>query len=880
MPRLARDTTIVAIGASAGGIEALSDFLRHLPPDTGMAFVSVQHLDPTHHSILTELLARETAMRVVEVSDGMRFLPNHLHVIPPNAMMSISKHTLHLSPRADARAPHMSVDHFMRALAQQHGNRAIGIILSGTGSDGTLGIAEIQSHGGVTFAQDVASAKYDGMPRSAVATGRVDYVLPPKGIADELARLAHHPYVARKIRPDAAPALTRSAAQPPGLASGQELHALFQSLRRATGVDFTDYRKSVILRRIQRRMLIHKIDKLADFVHYVQTSPEETRGVYNELLINVTSFFRNPRVFEAMKSTVFPAIYKNQPREPGVRVWVPGCASGEEVYSAAIALLEFLSDRERQFPMQFFGTDVSELSIAKARQGVYPENIQSDVSPERLRRYFDKVENGYRVSKAIRDVCIFAQHNLLDDPPLSQMDLVCCRNLLIYLEPQLQNKMFSLFHYALRPGGFLVLGAAESIGGRTNLFAVENRADKIFSRKDGVVPRGSTFTLRSRAAGREHGKLRVRAKQPDSHWNYVEAQKEFDRRLLSQYAPATVFVNEDMDILHSRGNVNRYLKLAPGRASLNLLKMARYGLLAELRVAIVQAKRENTSVGKRNLEITNEDEPANGKRRSATELVRLVNFDVVPVTLVNLKELYFMVVFQDAPPKLAKKEAGMPGGPGKAGGADEKEAAKLKQELSITKEYLQSIIDTQEASNEELQCANEEILSSNEELQSTKEEIETAKEELESSNEELSSLNDELQHRNQELARVNNDFMNLFSTVDLALVMIGKDLTVRRFTAAAENLLGLGVGDIGRPLANTEAAAKVKDLAGMVRQVMSDLPTSEQEFNDDNGARHVVKILPYRTMENKIDGALITITDAVATHEGRAAQSKFERSPC
>jgi two-component system CheB/CheR fusion protein len=859
MPRLARDTTIVAIGASAGGIEALSDFLSHLPPDTGMSFVLVQHLDPTHHSILTELLARKTAMSVVEVSDGMPVLPNHLHVIPPNAVMSISKHTLHLSPRADAGGLHMPIDHFMRALAQQHGDRAIGIILSGSGSDGALGIAEIQAHGGVTFAQEPASAKHDGMPRSAAATGRVDYVLPPKGIAQELARIAHHPYVARN---------GPSGTPPAPLLPGPELHALFQSLRRATGVDFSDYRKSVILRRIQRRMFIHKIDKLADFVHYVQNNPPAIKAVHNDMLINVTSFFRNPGAFEAMKSTVFPAIYKNQTQQPGIRVWVPGCASGEEVYSVAIALLEFLSDKDGHIPMQFFGTDVSELSIAKARDAVYPENILSDVSPERLRKFFVKVENGYRVSKTIRDMCIFAQHNLLNDPPFSQMNLVCCRNLLIYLEPQLQNKVLSLFHYALRRGGFLVLGLGESIGRRSKLFAVENRTYRIFSRKDGVAQRRGTFTLRSRAERSEHGQIRIQAKPPDQHWNYAEAQKEFDRRLLSQYVPATVFVNEEMDILHSRGDVNRYLKLAPGRANLNLLKMARYALLAELRVAIAQAKKKNIAVGKRDLKIKSEAEPVNGKGTRATEVVRWVNFDVVPVTLGNLKDLYFMIVFQDAPPKLPSKSADLRARSGKATVADEKEATRLKQELAVTKEYLQSIIDTQEASNEELQCANEEILSSNEELQSTNDEMAAAKEELQSTNEELSSLNDALRSSNEELARVNSDFMNLFSTIELALVMVGNDLKVRRFTAGAQKLLGLGVGDIGLPLANINGAAKVKNLVGIVRRVMSDFRTHEQEFTDDKGARHLVKILPCGTMQGKIEGALITISDIAAANEG------------
>jgi two-component system CheB/CheR fusion protein len=451
----------VAIGASAGGIEAASELMNYLPVDTGMAFVLIQHLDPKHHSLLTELLARKTAMPVAEVSEGLTAKSNHVYVIPPNATMSISGQVLHLSPREDLRGLHMSVDHFMRALAEQKGNRAIGVILSGSGTDGTLGMAEIQAHGGVTFAQDEASAKYDGMPRSAVVAGCVDYVLSPRAIAGELARISQHPYVVQDNLPQAVE---------PGPEVKAGMTTVFQALRRATGVDFTHYRQTTIMRRIQRRMVVHKIDVVEEYAKFVQSHPDEVKALYQDMLINVTSFFRSPRLFEALKSHVFPAILKKLPRERGIRVWTPGCASGEETYSVAMALLEFFGDKSSQIPVQFFGTDVSDLSVAKARNGIYPENIQGDVSTERLRRFFTKAEGGYRVSKTIRDMCIFAQHNVLEDPPFSRMDLICCRNLLIYLEPVLQNKVISLFHYALRPGSFLALGNSEGLGTATNLF--------------------------------------------------------------------------------------------------------------------------------------------------------------------------------------------------------------------------------------------------------------------------------------------------------------------------------------------------------------------------------------------------------------------------
>src|SRR5262249_15214050 len=418
--------------------------------------------------------------------------------------------------------------------------------------------------------------------------GCVDYVLPPKAIARELARIARHPYVAH----------SEGARVAEFVSEGTGLNTIFQLLRRSTGVDFTHYRQTTILRRIQRRMVVHKLEKLEDYVRYVQTNAAEIKALYQDMLINVTSFFRNPSVFDLLKTMVFPTIMKRRSPDTVIRVWTPGCASGEETYSVAITLLEFLGDRSSHVPIQFFGTDVSETSVAKARSGVYPENIQGDVSAERLKRFFTRVEGGYRISKSIRDMCIFAQHNLLNDPPFSQMDLICCRNLLIYLEPVLQSKAISLFHYAARPNGFLVLGASEGVGSASGLFATEDRTYKIFSKKASAARQAVTFSLNRQADRAEYGIVRTPTRQPDSSSNYLEAQKEFDRRLVTHYSPATVFINEELEIVHSRGNINRYLKLSPGRASLSILKMAREGMLLELRNAITRAKKENTSVRK------------------------------------------------------------------------------------------------------------------------------------------------------------------------------------------------------------------------------------------------------------------------------------------
>ena len=844
-----REFLIAAIGASAGGIEAFYELVKNLAPDTGMAFVLIQHLDPKHHSILTDLVSKQTVMPVKEVTDSMRVEPNHVYVIPPNASMTISDHTLQLGPREESRGIHMPIDRFMRSLAEAQGNSAVGVILSGSGTDGTLGMAEIQAQGGVTFAQDEPSAMYGSMPRSAANAGCVDYVLPPKAIARELARISHHPYVARP------------AAETDELvtAENNDLNTIFQLLRRSTGVDFTHYRRTTILRRIQRRLVVHKIDKLPDYVRHIQTHPVEIKALYQDMLINVTSFFRNPPLFDALKSQVFPALVKNRTSDTPLRIWTPGCASGEETYSIAIALLEYFADKGIQVPIQLFGTDISESSIARARNGAYPENIQGDVSAERLHRFFNKVDGRYRISKSIRDMCIFAQHNLLSDPPFSQMDLICCRNVLIYLEPILQSKVISLFHYAMRPGGYLVLGTSEGIGTATTLFATVDRAYKIFSNKATGPRQVVTFSLNRQPEIGGYGNFRLPTKQPETGWNYIEAQKEFDRRLLSKYAPATVFINEDLEIIHTRGNVSRYLKLAPGRASLSILKMAREGLLIDLRNAISRAKKKNTPVLKHNVQIKN----GNGNGVSgASDSTRLVNFEVIPISVGNLKELYFMVVFQDVQPAPLRKS------PSRRTAAVEEDLesatgriAKLEQELAATREYLQSVIETQEATNKELQSANEEILSSNEELQSTNEELETAKEELQSANEELSTVNDELRDRNVQVTQVNNDVTNLLSSIDIAVVMVGNDLTIRRFTPRAGTILGLLPGDVGRPFLNINPNIEIPDFQKIVLQVLSTSQTTEKEVSGPDGTRYQLRILPYVTMENKMDGAVIMLVD-------------------
>src|SRR3984957_15814149 len=762
--RIASDELmVVAIGASAGGIEATTELLKNLPDQTGLSIVLIQHLDPNHQSFLSDLLSKRTGIAGTGGTEGMTIERDHIYVIPPNASMSISKRTLRLHPREESPGIPMPIDRFMRSVAEQCGDKAIGIVLSGSGTDGSLGIAEIQAQGGVTFAQDDATAKYNSMPRGAVNSGSVDYVLAPKQIARELARIARLSYKRPPIAVEA----------PVPASEGAAISNIFQMLRRSTSVDFTHYRQTTILRRIQRRMVVHKMEKLDEYARYLQANSKEIKALYQDMLINVTSFFRNPAVFDALASVVFPSLMKQRSPDTVIRVWTPGCASGEETYSVAMSLLEFLGDKAAQAPIQFFGTDVSDPSIAKARAGVYPENIQGDVSPERLRRFFPRVEGGYRISKSIRDMCIFAQHNLLNDPPFSQMDLICCRNLLIYLEPMLQNKVISLFHYAARVNGFLLLGTSEGVGSATNLFTNVDRTYKIFSKKANAARQAVTFSLNRLAEREENESVRATIRPPDSSSNYLEAQKEFDRRLVTQFAPATVFVNDELEIVHTRGNVSPYLKLSPGRASLNILKMAREALLIELRNALGRAKKEGATIHKQGIVLKNGNGDGSGDGSGSEDKgspkTRLVGFDVVPLHLGQVKELYFMVVFHEEGvldvTERTTKESRIER---KAIDVSNARITKLEQELAATKEYLQSVIETQEATNEELQSANEEILSSNEELQSTNEELETAKEELQSANEELSTVNDELRDRNADISTANNDLTNLLSSIEIA----------------------------------------------------------------------------------------------------------------
>lgn len=834
--------TVVGIGASAGGLEAFTQLLENLPDDTGMAFVLVQHLDPNHKSILTEILSRSTTMPVSEVEDKTAVKPDCVYIIPSGKAMTVYQGVLSLVPREDIARQYMPIDYFLESLAKDQGSKAIGVILSGTATDGSRGLKEIKNAGGITFAQKPQTAKFDGMPLNAVAAGVVDFILTPEEIAGELAKIACSSTF------DAITAETGKLFS----AGAGELKQIFTILRKASGTDFSLYRDLTIKRRILRRMVLHRMEKLDEYVDFLRDNPAEVQDLYQDLLINVTNFFRDPEAFEALKSLVFPAVMKNrQPGEP-VRVWVPGCSTGEEAYSIAILLIEFLGDDDVNNPIQIFGTDTNETLIEKARAGIYPVSIKTEVSPERLRRFFTMVDKGYQISKTVRDMCVFARQDMVKDPPFSRLDLISCRNVIIYFGPAMQKKLFPVFHYALKQKGFLFLGSSESVGAFVNLFNLEDKKHKIYSKKAVHTPVIAELTaVDYEAAAVEHREKASRISHDvDLKFNVLE---EANRIVLSQYAPAGVVVNGDLEILQFRGRTGYYLEHASGTPNLNLLKMARDGLSLGLHGAINQAKKENVPVRKEGLRVVN-----NGRSER-------VNVDVIPFGEPHSKEKYFLVLFersipQDLPPR---EEAG-----GAAAGAQQAalydegyQLVGLEHELTATKEYLKSVIEQYELTNEALRAANEEIQSSNEELQSMNEELETAKEELQSSNEELMTLNDEVQNRNLELGKISSDLQNLFHSVNIPVIMLGSSLNIRRFNHSAEKVLKLIATDVGRPITDINTNFKNFDLELAIQEVLDTLISTEQEVQDRHGCWYSVQLRPYRTMENKIDGVVITFVD-------------------
>ncbi|HEX4205819.1 MAG TPA: chemotaxis protein CheB [Ktedonobacteraceae bacterium] len=770
---------VVGLGASAGGLEAFRDVLRSLPGDTGMAYVCVQHLEPTHASMLPVLLARVTQMEVHEAREGMAIEANHVYVIPSNADLLLEQGELKLRPRAKSDGQHLSIDTFFLSLARCQAPQIVGVLLSGTGSDGTLGLQAIQEQGGITLAQNAQSAAYSGMPQSAIDAGYVDTVGSPEEIVKELIKISRYP----SMHLPSVTQVNEEAAADKRDAFGyeQEFQQILRLLYRRTKVDFTAYKLTTIKRRIQRRMLLHQISNFAGYLDYLTTHQAEVGALYEDLLIGVTSFFRNPATAELLVREVFPRFLEKASAQTPIRVWVPGCSSGEEVYSLAISLLEFLAERNLSIPLQFFGTDLNPRAIDHARMGIYPAGVLRDVSPARLERFFRPANGSYQIDKSIRELCVFAQHNVLTDPPFAHLDLLSCQNVLIYLKPEVQKNLLQMFHYALEPRGFLLLGSSETAGNAAGLFTpVTKHTEPLYVKQVSGAP--PVFTIPLGAAARQVEA--APAAEDQSGWQdypykrkestrVFDAQKEADALLLSRYAPASVVINGEMEILYVRGRTGPYLEPASGAASLNLFKMVRGGLDLELRTAISQAKKSGRAV-----------------KRAGIRLLERSDLGEITVEVIPLKapalEHYFVILFEGA----AQSQTFTAASPMQAAtngtsalrakrGAKDRRIQQSEQELADMREHMRAIIEEMEASNEELQSSNEEVLSSNEELQSLNEEMESSKEEIQAANEELLVLNQELKQRNKQLHSAAVYAEAIVETVQDPLLVLDDSLRVR-----------------------------------------------------------------------------------------------------
>jgi two-component system CheB/CheR fusion protein len=824
-PAVEESPVVVGIGASAGGLEAFSELLSHLPDDTGMAFVLIQHLDPGHESHLTELLSKASRMPVSEVNGEMRAEANHVYVIAPRSNLAISDGILQTPPRP-ATGRNVPIDSFFRALAADRGRKALGVVLSGTGSDGTLGLQAIKAAGGVTFAQQAETAKFDAMPRSAITAGVADSVLPLAGIARQLVAIARGSQL--PIEPE--------DASVPG---DPELGKILRLVRSATGVDFTHYKHSTLQRRIKRRMGLRGFATLESYGRHLEQSREEASALCEDCLITVTAFFREPAVFAELKKRVLPALVENRGPDDPIRIWVPGCATGEEAYSIAICLMEVLDDRKVSVPFEIFATDISAVAIEKARAGTYTGAALANLSPQRLARFFTKAERGYQIAKSIRDVCVFARHNVTEDPPFSKLDLISCCNVLIYLGPVLQHKVLSVLRYALKPSGFLVLGPSESIGTLSDAFHQIEKSHRIYC----VRPAADSPAPHPITGRRTEGRLDLRPRTAEGRQE-PDLLREADRLVLAEHGPPGAVIDDAMNIVQVRGRTSPYLELSPGEPTHNLLKLAREGLIAGLGKAIRVARQTKAAAREDGFRI-----------EDGGQLID-VKIKVIPFTGSSAsKGRYFLVLFEDAEPRRGAKAVRKPAIQDKGG------SVRLRRELVATKEYLQSIVEDHAATLEELRAANEEAQAGNEEL-------ETAQEELESANEELNTLNEELKISNVEYSQVNRDLTNLLESISIPLVMVGRDLRIRRFTRAMEPMLNLIASDVGRSITDLQPRMELPDLRRLLLDAMEGGDRKPRDIRDAYGRWYSLRILPSMGPDGKTDGAVLMLIDIDASKRG------------
>jgi two-component system CheB/CheR fusion protein len=825
----------VGLGASAGGLEALEEFFRRMPPDSGMAFAIVQHRSPDRKSLMPELLAKHTAMPVREVRREVDVEPNHVYVSPPNGTFVTSECRLRVARPREAAGARTLIDAFFRSLAEDQGDNAVCIILSGTGSDGTLGLKAVREYGGTAIAQAAESARWEDMPASAITAGFVDYVLP---VEDMAAWLLEHVQYLRALQ-------TAAGGPSTGQEVADQLRKICTILRRRTGHDFSRYKQSTLLRRVQRRMQLLHAEGGGRYIERLREDPKEVEELFKDLLIGVTQFFRDKPAFDALARAVIPELLRNKPAGDAVRVWVPGCASGEEAYSIAILLHEQVEKLENRPEIQIFATDIDVQALDVARQARYPASIAEQVVPRRLSRYFTKLKDSYQVAKEIRDTCTFSVHNLIKDPPFSRLDIVSCRNLLIYLDTELQQKVAPVFHYALRPGGFLFLGPSENLAGHPELFRAVDKKARIFQSKKVASRRVVQFplvdTLRGQR-GRVDITLRARSDQMSD---------QLGRIVTEEFAPPAVAINEGGDILYFSGQTSRYLEPPAGAPNLNIFSMARKTLRLDLRTAIYKAIKTGQVVVHPNVVM--------GRGGEARQLELVVR----PLPELEDESRRFLVVFQEQA-LLPRRRAA----PRRGKGAEEPLAQELDKELRTTRAHLQTMIEELETSNEQLKLSNDDLLSMNEELQSANEELQTSKEELQSVNEELETVNSELNKKVEELDAAHSDLQNLFKSTQIAAIFLDRDLRIRRFTPAATAVFRLIDSDVGRPISDISSPFADVDLSAAARGVLASLESRERQVRLHEGfARFILRILPYRTVNNVIDGAVITLVDVTeVTH--------------
>ena len=817
---------IVGIGTSAGGLEALAQFFGHMPSEAGMAFVIVPHLDPNHISLMPELLQKKTKMEVTQVEDGMEVETDRIYIIPPQKDMAIIHGSLQLLEPVSPRASRLPINYFFRSLAEDQGERAICIILSGMGTDGSMGLKAIKEHLGMVMIQDPDSSKYDGMPRSAFETGLADFILPPKEMPKQLIK-----YVEQAGSRGGQLSRTREETV------SDALKKIYGLLRSHTGHDFSSYKQNTIMRRIERRMNLQQIIDMSQYVSYMQHNMNEINQLFKELLIGVTNFFRDPDAFEYLINTVFPKLLKDKPVDYTLRVWVPGCSTGEEAYSVAIALREAMNKLNRNFNVQVFGTDIDAESIDKARLGRYPESISADVSPERLERYFLKEDNVFTIMKSIREMLIFAPQNIIKDPPFTKMDLICCRNLLIYMNSDLQKKILPLFHYALAPGGILFLGSSETIGEFIDLFSVVHKKWRFFERRETKYANHAMLNIPVMSHRKIHPQM------PSTKPREVKMSVVVEKIMLEDYAPPSVVINEKGDILYIHGRTGRYLEPSPGDAAMNVFEMVREGIRGDLFAAVRKATTRKEVVTHVGLSVKDNDG------------FRFINLIVRPILETTAMRGHLLVVFEDV---TALHEEEIKKQKGTMSKRSQKRVETLEKELQFTRESLQTTIEELETSNEELQSTNEELHSTNEEMQSTNEELETSKEELQSVNEELVTVNNELQGKNEELIKTNNDMKNILDSINIPSIFVDTHICITRFTADAKKIVNLIASDIGRSLSDIATSLMYKDLVDDARDVLKDHRNLEKEVQTKDGTWYRMQMSPYRTIDNIVDGVAIT----------------------